>query len=115
MRDLADRVGLAAVVVATQALGACVGDADDPRWGTVQERLVTDWSLSDAGDFNLDGAGDLLWSDDGKSRAAIWLMNSIDVLSPGGSFSGPPGDDWRAAWAADFNGDGMTDVRWYNT
>ena len=115
MRDRADRVEIAAVLVAAQALSACVGDVDDPRWGTGQERLVEDvWTISDASDFNADGAGDLLWNDAGKSKMVIWLMSATGVLLPGVPIPGPPGDAWRASWAADFNADGMADVRWYN-
>lgn len=116
MRDLADRVGIAAVLLATQALGACVGDVDDPRWRTGRERLVEDiWTISDASDFNADGNADLLWSVTGQSKMVVLLMMSTDVLSPAAHMPGPPGDGWRAVWAADFNADGMVDVRWYNT
>jgi hypothetical protein len=115
MRDLADRVEIAAVLVAAQALSACVGDVDDPRWGTGQERLVEDvWTITDTGDFNADGANDLLWNDAGKSKTVIWLMSATDVLSPRLPISGPPGNAWIAAWATDFNADGMADVRWCN-
>jgi hypothetical protein len=106
---------MAAALVVTQALSACAGDADDPRWQTGQERLVEDvWTISDASDFNDDGNSDLLWNDTGKSKMVVWLMRSTDVLSPTAPISGPPGDGWSAVWAADFNADGMTDVRWYN-
>ncbi len=115
MRDLADRVGIAAVLVATQALSACVGDVDDPRWGTGRERLLEDdWNITDVGDFNGDGASDLLWNNTGKSKMVIWLMSATGVLSPGVPISGPPGDAWRATWATDFNADGTADVRWHN-
>ena len=115
MRDLADRVGIAALLLTTQALGACVGDADDPRWGMAQERLGGDtWIVSDTGDFNADGVDDLLWNNADSGKSAVWLMASTEVLLPGAPVSGPPGDAWNAAWAADFNADGMADVRWYN-
>ena len=115
MRDLADRGGIAAVLVATQALSACVGDADDPRWWGDRERLGEDaWIIKGVGDFNADGATDLLWSNTDKSQMAVWLMAATHVLSPGAPVSGPSGDAWRAVWATDFNADGMSDVRWYN-
>ena len=115
MRDLADRVGIAAVLVAMQALGGCVGDADDPRRGVDREHLGEDaWIIGGGGDFNADGAADLLWSNTDKSQMTIWLMAATHVLSPGAPISGPSGDAWRAVWGADFNADGMSDVRWYN-
>jgi hypothetical protein len=115
MRVLADRLEIAAVLVAAQALGACVGDADDPRWGVDRERLGEDaWIIGGVGDFNADGAKDLLWSHTGKSKMAIWLMAATHVLLPGAPVPGPSGDAWRAVWATDFNADKMDDVRWLN-
>jgi hypothetical protein len=117
MFDLADRVGIAAVLLATQALGACAGGAEDPlSLGVDRERLDQGiWTIIDIGDFNRDGMADLLWDDSGKSKMAIWLMAGTDLLAPGAPIPGPPGADWRVAWAADFDGDGMVDARWDNT
>jgi FG-GAP-like repeat len=116
MLGLADRLRLLALLLASQALGACAVDAHDPLLlGAARERLdESPWIISDIGDFNGDGMWDLLWNEAGKSTMAIWLMAGTDVLLPGPLVPGPPGADWRVAWAADFNGDGLSDARWDN-
>ena len=117
MRCLTDRVGMAAVLLATLALGACAGGAEDPLSMCVARERLDDglWTIADVGDFNGDGKGDLLWNELGKSTMAVWLMAGTDLLLPGPHVPGPPGADWRAAWAVDFNGDGLADARWDNT
>lgn len=111
-----DRLRLAAVLLAAQALGACAGSAADPlSFGAVRDRLDENpWLIADVGDFNGDGMGDLLWNETGKSTMSVWLLTGTELLLPGPSIPGPPGADWRVAWAADFNGDGLSDARWDN-
>lgn len=117
MLGLADRLGLAAVLLATQILGACAGGTEDPLSpSTAQGRLdESPWVIADIGDFNGDGMWDLLWNVSGKSTMSVWLMTGTDVLLTGPLIPGPPGADWHAAWAADFNGDGLSDARWDNS
>lgn len=102
-------------LIATRVLGGCAGGEDDPGLGAVGEPLSSSaWIISNVGDYNADGLEDVLWDDVGKSKMAVWLMNGTDVLLPGAPIPGPPGAAWSAAWATDFNADGMSDVRWYD-
>jgi hypothetical protein len=116
MLGLSDRLRLAAVLLTTTALGACAGGAEDPlSLSAARERLdESPWLIADVGDFNGDGMWDLLWNVSGKSMMSVWLMAGTDVLLPGPLIPGPPGADWHVAWAADFNGDGLSDARWDN-
>ncbi len=64
--------------------GRLRGDAGDPRWWGDRERLGEDaWIIHGVGDFNADGATDLLWSNTDKSQMAIWLMAA--TCPPAGS------------------------------
>ncbi len=113
--SLSNRAPIAGALLAIAALSACIDDADSPRLGAYSERLGEGiWVIADVGDFNGDGMSDLLWNNPGKSLMAIWLMAGTELLLPGEPIPGPPGVEWNAAWASDFNADGMADVRWYN-
>ena len=114
-RSVATGAGIAVALLATAALSGCIDDADWPRLGTHREGLGEGiWVIADGGDFNLDGMTDLLWNDPGHSLMTVWLMAGTGLLLPGEQIHGPPGVEWNAAWASDFNADGMADVRWYN-
>src|SRR5262249_51851855 len=73
------------------------------------------WRVPGAGDFNRDGMQDMLWRDHDGNRVAAALMGGTRVLEQAPMMPGPPGNDWMIVGAgADFNGDGMADMHWYN-
>jgi hypothetical protein len=58
---------------------------------------------------------DVLWRDHDGNRVAVALMSGTRILDQGPMIPGPPGTGWVVAGAgADFNGDGMSDMHWYN-
>jgi hypothetical protein len=65
-------------------------------------------------DFNFDGMADVTWFNAGSSRAAVWLMRGTHLAEPGPEIPGPRGDGWVVPYVGDFNGDGMSDLIWYN-
>ncbi len=83
--------------------------------------VATSWSIVGSGDFNADGMPDILWQNNCGSCAAsavtgervIWLMNGTSLSS---SVSlGIVGTSWNIAGAADYSGDGKTDILWQNS
>jgi FG-GAP-like repeat len=83
----------------------------------------TSWSIVGSGDFNADGMPDILWQNNCVLCAAsavlppgervIWLMNGTSFSS---SVSlGIVGTSWNIAGAADYSGDGQTDILWQNS
>ena len=75
-------------------------------------RMPPAWQLAGVGDFDADGASDLLWREAGGNRSVLWHMNGekrIAILSL-------PRMDTRVRIAAvnDFDGDGSSDVLWYD-
>ena len=74
-----------------------------------------DWTAITAADFNSDGSADVLWHNPTTNRMAVWLMRGTTPLEQGPEIPGPPGDDWTAVTAADFNRDGVADVIWHNS
>jgi hypothetical protein len=66
-----------------------------------------------AGDFNGDGATDILWRNEATGANGVWFMS-------GGRFLGVanlvpvPNTNWKVVGTADFNADGQTDLLWRN-
>ena len=73
------------------------------------------WVATTSADFNDDGMSDVLWSDTGADRMAVWLMDGAKLLAQGSEIAGPAGAGWIALSAADTNLDGMADAMWCNS
>lgn len=118
MRIHASTVKLLATIAAICAVISC---ADGPRSGrgipplgaVTQRTTGADWSIR-TGDFNGDGMFDVLWVNSVNNSIAVWLMDGTRLLAPGPEIPGPIGGGWTASLPADFNGDGMSDVLWFN-
>ncbi len=63
------------------------------------------------GDFNGDGAMDILWSDGNDRGKAIWLMQGAAAISKK-TLNSPM--NYRAVATGDFDGDGYEDIVWHN-
>jgi hypothetical protein len=74
----------------------------------------TAWQIVTMADFNNDEQADCLWQN-GRGQVAVSLLEGTNFVSTillrnGIAVSG----GWRAVGAADFNGDGETDILWQN-
>jgi len=79
---------------------------------------ITDanWRVVGAADFNGDGHPDLLLQNSANGQLAIWYMNGTgQVIKSGAAFASITDTNWRAAGAADFNGDGHPDILFQNS
>jgi hypothetical protein len=96
--------------------------------GTVTGAQSLDWRCNaligcgkpiGTGDFDYDGNTDLLWYDANTGEVSIWLLSGLKVI---GTQSLPWKCDlasgcaqtWKIIGTGDFNGDGKSDVLWFN-
>jgi hypothetical protein len=75
------------------------------------------WGIVDAtGDFTGDGESDILWQTTG-GQVAIWEMKGTQITDAGyttlgGAVVGVPAPGWTILGAANFTGDGESDILW---
>ncbi len=95
-----------------------VGEISDTIRETPQGGAATRMA-SVTNDFNSDGFADILWYNSTNGESQVWHLNGPSrvgraTLTANGSpvNIGPP---WRIAGSRDFDGDGNTDLLWYNS
>ena len=65
-------------------------------------------------DFNGDGKADVFWYNDKTGETSAWLIDGDSVISYVSYATVSPSTGWRIKGFGDFNGDGKTDIFWYN-
>jgi hypothetical protein len=75
------------------------------------------WRAGGVGDFDQDNHLDIFWYDEATGATAIWKMVGFtfqNVLAVSGAPNIGSNSGWQAKGAGDYNGDGSTDMFWYN-
>ena len=81
--------------------------------------VSTQWRIAGTGDYNGDGKPDIVWQNVATGQRIVWLMNGTGVNST--VSLGTVDVTWMIGRppvpgiAADFNGDGKSDLLWQNT
>lgn len=76
--------------------------------------IATGWTPLAFGDFNGDKRTDVLWYNVNDGSFTAWLMNGASVQQYVSYGSVPTTSGWVPIGTGDFNGDGATDLFWYN-
>ena len=77
--------------------------------------LATNWRLSATADFDHDRRPDVVWRNVTSQKIVVWTMNG--TAKAGNIVPDPPqaaDPNWEIAGAFDLDGDGNTDLLWYN-
>ncbi len=73
------------------------------------------WSVAGAGDFNGDGASDILWRS-ASGALVLWSMNGTSIIGSEyvnyGGTPVTPNPSWSMAGIGDFDGDRLSDILW---
>jgi hypothetical protein len=74
------------------------------------------WRLAGAGDFDRDGAPDLVFQNDTTRQVTVWYMGGAGgiVRRSFAFLDGTGQKGWLVAAVADLNGDGIPDLIWQN-
>ncbi|MEI6205585.1 MAG: VCBS repeat-containing protein [Desulfuromonadales bacterium] len=84
--------------------------------GGAQFHQETDsaWSIVGQGDFDANGIRDLVWWNSATGQVYMMLMTSATAVKGGGLIYTEADTRWRIAATGDINGDGKTDLIWWN-
>jgi len=72
------------------------------------------WSIVGQGDFDGDGIRDFVWWNSSTGQVYIMLMSSPTAVKSGAVIYSEPDTNWRIVTTGDINGDGRSDLIWWN-
>jgi hypothetical protein len=73
------------------------------------------WHIVADGDFNGDGVADLIWRNDGTGQFYFMPFTAAGMPAPGSVFYTEPNPAWRIVATMDVDGDGTSDLVWWNS
>jgi hypothetical protein len=81
--------------------------------GTVVPSLSADWQLVGSGDFNGNGRDDILVHNLATRKLEVWFMNGPQIQSRVSLADPFSSASWQVVGVADFSGDNLADILWY--
>jgi hypothetical protein len=75
----------------------------------------TNWSIVGKGDFDGDGVLDYVWRNSSTGQVYLMFMTSPTEVKGGAVVWTEPDAHWRIVATGDLNGDGKTDLIWWNS
>ncbi len=85
-----------------------------PIGDVVYDETNLAWSVANSGDFNGDGITDLVWRNSSTGEVYVMLFGADGRPSGGTVVHIETNPDWRIVHTPDFDGDGKSDLLWWN-
>ncbi|NJN30805.1 MAG: hypothetical protein HC824_10580 [Synechococcales cyanobacterium RM1_1_8] len=70
------------------------------------------WQIEATGDFNDDGAADIVWRHQQSGQISIWQMNERAAVMGGYVLDGSSDPNWGILGSGDYDGNGKSDLLW---
>ncbi len=83
-----------------------------PGSGLTSAAASVSYALAATGDFDADGATDILWRHKTSGITSIWFMQSTTRLDGSGPTDTAASAGWVVRGTGDFNADGRADILW---
>jgi glucose/arabinose dehydrogenase len=88
------------------------GKAIKPSEGFMRTVADLNWRVAGIGDFDGDGAADILWRNAATGENYLYLMQGRTIKPSEGYLRSVADLDWQIVAAGDYDGDGKADVLW---
>jgi glucose/sorbosone dehydrogenase/VCBS repeat protein/FG-GAP repeat protein len=88
------------------------GKAIKPSEGLIRTVADLNWKVTGIGDFDGDGAADILWRNAATGENYLYLMQGRTIKPSEGYLRTVADLDWQIVAAGDYDGDGKADVLW---